>query len=146
MLISQQTHGLQQVTLGQQNLFLKDCIMYKKSNTTDLNNIMFLVREQYFQQTGLDVDTSSFRAPGSHTAYANTVRSFSGRLTSKASGGIEKESIFDFDFTKEPYDGDNRETVQSAILKAYWKPHLSIKRSTGTCLMQDLHKILFPKY
>jgi len=103
----------------------------KRLGTPDLNKISFRIREQYFQQTGLDVDTSSFRAPGAHTAYANTVRSFSGRLTSKASGGIEKESIFDFDFTKEPYDGDNRETVQSAILKAYWKPHLSIKRSTG---------------
>jgi hypothetical protein len=91
----------------------------------------FLYREQYHQQTGLDVDTSSFRAPGAHTAYANTVRSFNGRLVSRASGGVEKEAIFDFDFTKEPYDGDGREAVQSAILKAYWKPNLAIKRSTG---------------
>jgi hypothetical protein len=50
---------------------------------------------------------------------------------SKASGGVEKEAIFDFDFTKEPYEGGSRESVQSAILKAYWKPHLAIKRSTG---------------
>ena len=77
------------------------------------------------------MDTSSFRAPGAHTAYANTVRSFNGRLVSKASGGVEKEAIFEFDFTKDPYDGDLRETVQSAILKAYWKPNLAIKRSTG---------------
>ena len=102
---------------------------------TSLLSVQFLTlsfrREQYYQQTGLDVDTSSFRAPGAHTAYANTVRSFNGRLVSKASGGVEKEAIFEFDFTKDPYDGDLRETVQSAILKAYWKPNLAIKRSTG---------------
>ena len=105
--------------------------MLRISETAFERHYFFFCREQYYQQTGLDVDTSSFRAPGSHTAYANTVRSFSGRLISKASGGIEKEAIFDFDFTKEPYDGESSEAVQSAILKAYWKPHLTVKRSTG---------------
>ena len=32
--------------------------------------------ELYKQQTGMDVDTTNFMAPGRHTASANTVRSF----------------------------------------------------------------------
>ena len=91
------------------------------------------LREQYFQQTGMEVSTTSFREPGMHTATANTVRSFPGRQAETFELG---HTIFSFEFEPEAYtlisnDGD-RETVQSAQLKVLWEPRLSIKRSHGS--------------
>jgi hypothetical protein len=39
-----------------------------------------VLKEQYYQQTGLSVNALSFRTVGANTAYANTVRSFPGSL------------------------------------------------------------------
>jgi len=57
---------------------------------------------------------------------------FSFFKVSKNNSGLEKEAIFEFNFNRENYIGEAKENVQSAILKAYWSPHLKIKRSTGS--------------
>lgn len=41
--------------------------------------------ELYKKQTGMDVDTTNFMAPGRHTASANTVRSFTHKGNQKLS-------------------------------------------------------------
>ena len=60
------------------------------------------LREQYFQQTGMEVATTSFREPGLHTATANTVRSFPGH-SEKDDPSEPGHTAFDFDFEKEAY-------------------------------------------
>lgn len=50
------------------------------TGSKDKIEIPDVLREQYYQQTGLSVNALSFRAVGANTAYANTVRSFPGLL------------------------------------------------------------------
>ena len=94
------------------------------------------LREQYFRQTGMEVSTTSFCEPGIHTATANTVRSFPGKIRPmKETTGAE--TVFGFDFDASKYSlaaqpGQDEESIQSAQLKVLWKPKLSIVRSHGS--------------
>lgn len=95
------------------------------------------LREQYRKQTGLEVATTSICCePGQHTASSNTVRTFQGTLEEagrRSEATTATESEVRFDFRPEPYLGDSAaESVQSAQLKVYWKPRLSIVRNHGT--------------
>ena len=95
------------------------------------------LREQYFLQTGMEVATTSFREPGIHSATANTVRSFPGVKLLADSAGDKSTTSFEFDFEPEAYSlvdsvEETKEIIQSAQLKVYWEPRLSIKRSHGS--------------
>ena len=60
------------------------------------------LRRLYESQTGLEVQSTYFREPGAHTETSNTVREFVGTaITESSSTGTE--TIFKFDFTKDPY-------------------------------------------
>jgi len=99
------------------------------------------LKRLYESQTGLEVQSTYFREPGAHTETSNTVREFVGTsITESCSTGTE--TVFKFDFIKEPYasspipeqshlDEEEKDKIHSAQLKVYWKPKLSKVRKHG---------------
>ena len=95
------------------------------------------IKELYAQQTGLSIDTTNFRLPGQHVGSSNTARTYSSRQVTSC-GSASSVCILGFDLPHEPF---KKETMQSAQLKVYWKPTLSIKRSIGS-FRASVHDVL----
>ncbi len=86
--------------------------------------------ELYAQQTGHKLETTHFNLPGSHVSTSNTARTFvSQQIGSQGCGGASRNCVFSFDLDARQYED---EVVESAQLKVYWKPKLSVKRKAGS--------------
>ena len=115
----------------------------RKGRTIEIPDFL---REQYMQQTGLEVDTTHFRKPGGLTGYSNTLVTVPGRvmnLSLSADGlshdkSLRAQTLLDF----EDFKFDPEYKFEAAYLKVYWKPRLSIKRKSGSfyCTVSDLLK------
>lgn len=86
------------------------------------------LRELYFQQTQLEAPQSVFRLPGDHIGASNTARTFLSRKISGC-GGSDRACLLSFKMDKGALD---KERLQSAQLKVFWRPRLSLKRSSGS--------------
>lgn len=119
--------GLAGLTPEQERGFL-DALGLKAIPRPDKEvRIPAFLQEQYKQQTGLEVDTSNFRLPGAHIGPSNTARTYAGQHNPAANQQFNPVA---FDFEPQVYL--TTESVQSAVLKVYWRPSLSIKRSRGS--------------
>lgn len=100
------------------------------------------IKELYAQQSGQEVDTTNFRLPGQHVGTANTARTYSGRHVTNC-GSASSVCILGFDVPHKPFE---KESLQSAQLKVYWKPKLSVKRSQGSfrAMVHDVLKLKKP--
>jgi hypothetical protein len=95
------------------------------------------IKELYSQQTGQEVDTTCFRLPGHHVGASNTARTFISRQVGGC-GGASHNCILGFEINPTVYEA---ETMESAQLKVYWKPNLSVKRNAGS-FRTDVYDVL----
>ena len=138
--------GTRKFTPEQERGFLDALGLKAVPNIRDRDSIQIpdSLLELYAQQTGHRLETTHFKIPGIHVAASNTARTFAGKhigVGPGGCGGASPNCAFSFDLDSQQYEPG--EVVESAILKVYWRPKLSSKRSSGSFNMKimDLVKV-----
>lgn len=135
--------GLQGLNSAQKKLFLNALGLEKEPLVPSSGiEVPEWLRELYKQQTNLEAPETVFRLPGEHIGASNTARTFKSRQITGC-GGSDKACLLSFKIEKAPL---SKEKIESAQLKVYWKPKLSLKRKSGSfrISVSDVLKIKKP--